>query len=300
MCIGCGRRSGEVNPLSLEFLSQHANKSDALSIEAFSIPLPEGGNCPQLNVEVYLLEPGITLERDGVAVPAVTFKDGSVRIFLDASHPYFSEYQEHFESVVSIEVAKFVQDSNARMIAGERAHFWSLPALCWQISRQYWKERLSVDPERTRKRAETFFEQLKESLSHLLADKANEIYESMPPEQQGLLLQTIVQNGHDARVLPDLVRSGRYLAYLDNRSAANLVGRYPGNFFDGRFWSDAFNDLPAVDATSAAQIRALILSRYRNFLEDILGFLEFRHKDSGYTVRADQSLRLLTRRIVPT
>jgi hypothetical protein len=298
LCIGCGRRAGEVNPLSFEFLSQHANKTDALSIEGFSISLPEGGTCPPLNVDVYLLETGITLEREGVAVPAVTFKEHGLKIFVDASHPYFTEYQEHLESVVTIETAKFVQDSNARMIAGDRAHLWSLPALCWQISRHYWKERLSVDPERTRKRAEAFLELLRESLPHLLADKADVIYESMPPDQQGQLLHAVVQNGYDARELPTLVSSGRYLAFLDNRSVANLVERYPGNFFDNKFWSDAFNELPAVDPTSASQVRALILSRYRNFLEDILGFLEFRHKDSGYTVRADQTLRLLTRRIV--
>jgi hypothetical protein len=298
MCIGCGRRAGEVNPLSLDFLSQHANKSDALSIEGFSIPLPDGGTCPQLNIDVYLLETGITLEREGVAVPAVTFKDSGLKMFLDASHPYFTEYQEHLESIVTLETAKFVQDSNARMIAGDRGHLWSLPALCWQIARHYWKERLSVDPERTRKRAEAFLEQLRESLPHLLADKADAIYESMPPDQQGQLLHAIVQNGYDAREMPGLVSTGRYLAFLDNRSVANLVERYAGNFFDGKFWADAFNELPAVDSASAAQVRALILSRYRNFLEDILGFLEFRHKDSGYTVRADQTLRLLQRRIV--
>jgi hypothetical protein len=201
---------------------------------------------------------------------------------------------------VSLEIAKFVQDSNARMIVGDRAHLWSLPALCWQICRQYWKDRLSIDPERTRKRAETFFDQLRESLSLLLADKANEIYESMTPDQQGQLLQTIVQNGHDARALTGLVANGRYLSFLDNRSVANLVERYPGSFFDGKFWLDAYNALPSVDPASASQVRLLILSRYRNFLEDVLGFLEYRHKDSGYTVRADQTLKLLTRRIVPT
>lgn len=297
LCIGCGRRAGEVNPLSLQFLSQHANKSDALSIEGFSIPLPNGGICPQLNIDVYLLQTGVTLEREGVAVPAVTFKDGGLKIFIDGSHPFFSEYQERPESIVTLETAKFIQDSNARMIAGDRAHLWSLPALSWQIARQYWKERLSVDPERTRKRAEMLLERLRESLPHLLADKANEIYESMPPDEQGQLLHAVVQNGYDARELAALVKNGRYLAFLDNRSVANLVERYPNNFFDGKFWSDAFDDLPAVDSASAGQVRALILSRYRNFLEDVLGFLEFRHKDSGYTVRADQTLRLLSRRI---
>jgi hypothetical protein len=297
-CIGCGRRAGEVNPLSREFLAQHANKNDALSIEAFSIPLPEGGTCPQFNVDVYVLEAGISLEREGVAVPSVTFKNGSLTLFVDALHPYFCEYQQHLEDVVSLEIAKFLQDSNARMISGDRAHLWSLPALSWQIARQYWEERLSVDPDRTRKRAEAFFEQLRESIPNLLGGKALEIYDSMPPDQQGQLLHAIVQNGYDAREMSPMVNSGRYLCFLDNRAIANMVARYPECFFDGKFWSDAYVDLPAVDPASAKQIRQLILSRYRNFLEDILGFLEFRHKDSGYTVRADQTLRLLNRRIV--
>jgi hypothetical protein len=298
VCVGCGRRMGEVNPLSLEFLLEHSNKNDALSIEAFSIPLPDGAVCPALNIDVYTLQPGMALERDGVAVPSVSFKDGGLKVFVDTTHPYFAEYQEHAENVVSVEVAKFLQDSNARLMTGDRAHLWSIPALTWQIYRQYWKDRLSVDPERTRKRAEALFERLREALPQLLAEDSVDIYKAMPPDQQGQLLQTIVQNGYDARELAGFVETGRYLAFIDNRSIVSLVERYPARFFDGKFWSDAFSELPTVDAASAAQVRGLILSRHRNFLEDILGFLEFKHKDPGYTVRADQTLHLLTRRMV--
>jgi len=298
ICVGCGRRRGEINPLSLEFLLQHSNKNDSLSIEALALSIPHGGTSPAINVDVYVLENGVSLERDGVALPSVTFKSDGLKIFVDATHPYLSEYQQHVEDLVSIEVAKFVQDSNARLMSGENVHLLSIPALCWQISRQYWKDRLSVDPDRTRKRAETFFERLRESLPHLLTENSAEIYEAMPPDQQGLLLQAIIQNGYDARELSKLVEGGTFLGFLDNRSVAELVEKYPSQFFDGKFWSDAFEQLPISDVTSIAQVRTLILSRYRNFLEDILGFLEFKHKDPGYTVRADQTLHLLTRRMV--
>jgi len=298
VCVGCGRRSGEINPLSLEFLLEHSNKNDSLSIEAFALPLPDGGSCPPLNVDVYVLQAGISLERDGLALPSVTFKSDGLKIFVDATHPYLTEYQQHPENIVSVEVAKFLQDSNARLMSGERAHLWSIPVLCWQVSRQYWKDRLSVDPERTRKRAEMFLEKLRESLPQLLSDKSAEIYQAMPPDQQGQLLQTIVQNGYDARELSTFVKNGRFLSFLDNRSVADLVEQYPMHFFDGKFWSDAFEQLPISDTSSAAQVRGVILSRYRNFLEDVLGFLEFKHKDPGYTVRADQTLHLLTRRMV--
>jgi len=296
-CSGCGRRAGEINSLSMEFLLEHSNKNDVLSIDGFSIPLPTGGSCPPLRVDAYMLAAGTVLEKEGVHLPSIMFKDDGLKIFIDAAHPFFTEYQEHPESVVSIEVAKFIQDSNARFMVGERAHLWSMPALSWQISRQYWKDRLSVDPERTRKRAETFFESLRDTLPQLLSDKAADIYASMLPDQQGKLLHAIVQNGYDARELGGLVESGKFLGFLDNRAMVNLVEQYPAQFFDGNFWSDAFTDLPAVTPGSAAEVRSLILSRYRNFLEDILGFLEFKHKDPGYTVRADQTLRLLTRRI---
>jgi len=116
--------------------------------------------------------------------------------------------------------------------------------------------------------------------------------------KQGKLLHAIVQNGYDGRELGGLVESGKFLGFLDNRFMVNLVEQYPVKFFDGNFWSDAFTELPAVTPGSAAEVRSLILSRYRNFLEDILWVPRIQDKDPGYTGFAPtRTLRLLTRRI---
>ncbi|MDO8717135.1 MAG: ATP-binding protein [Dehalococcoidales bacterium] len=297
-CINCGHERGEPNPFSLEFLMAHSNKNDELSVPAFSIPLPGGAASDSFKVDVYSLVSGISLEREGMAIPAVTIKEDGLKLFIDTIHPMFSEYQQHPESIISIEIAKYIQDTNARYMTGEQAHLWALPSLCWQISRKYWKERLSIDPDNTRKRAEEFFDRLREKLPDLVKEKSKEVFDSMTPAQQGELVHSIVQNGHDARELSNLVQNGAFLSFLDNRSVAMMIEQFPSSFFDGKLWDDAYDDLPIDDSKSVLQIRTLILSRYRNFLEDILSFLETKQKDIAYTVRADQTLHLLTRRLV--
>jgi histidine kinase/DNA gyrase B/HSP90-like ATPase len=298
-CLNCGKAVGEVNPLSYAFLLENSDQDDELSIEAFSIPLPGGAPFASFRVDVYTVKPGVTLARDGLALPVVSFRETGLKIFIDRLHPLYSEYQEHPEHVVAMEVARYLQDANARFMVGETGHFWSIPVLSWMIARTYWKDRISVDPESTRKRAEDFFDHLREALPTLLAGRAQEIYGSMLPAQQAQLAQKIVLNGFDARELPTLIASGKFLAYLENRIIVGLVEKYPDRFFDNQFWSDSYQQVPIENDEAASQVRSIILGRYRNLLDDVLGFLESsKHMDLGYTIRLEHTLQLLTRRVV--
>lgn len=296
-CLNCGRPSGEINPLSLEYLSQNSNKDDDLTIAAFSIPLPDGVSCPPMDVNVYTVKPGITLMRDGVALPAVVYRDQGLKIFIDPVHPLFSEYQLRPEHVISMEAARLLQDANARFMSGDKAHLWSLPALSWRISSSYWRDRLSVNPDRTRKRAEEFFETLRENLPELMTGAAEEFYRSLTAPDQGSLVRTIVQNGVDASQLPDLIKSGKYLMFLEHRLIASVVERFPERFFDGAFWTDSYQKLPVEDEATANQIRGVVLARYRNLLDDVVGFLDTRQSDPGYVVRVERTLHLLFRNL---
>jgi hypothetical protein len=295
ICLGCGRALGDINPLNEAYLLEHANKDDELSLPAFSVPLPGGVAATSFDVDVYSVDSSVSLEREGTALPSITFKGEGLKVFIDRKHPLFVEYQQHAEMIISMEIAKYLQDANARYMSGEIAHLWSLPTMCWQIARAYWQARLSIDPEQTRDRVEEFFNHLRETMTDLLHDRGEEIYASMPPPQQGQLIQRLVQNGFDARELLELVKSCRFLEFIDNRFTADLIAKYPERFFDGNLWTEAYEDIPLIeDPEQVDQIRVFSLNRYRNFLEDLLNFLEFKQKDSGYTVRAEGSLKLLT------
>jgi Histidine kinase-, DNA gyrase B-, and HSP90-like ATPase len=296
-CLNCGRTAGEINPLSFDFLSKNSNKDDDLSIPAFSISLPDSASCPPIDVSVYTLKSGITLQRDGVALPSVAHREGGLKIFIEPTHPLFTEYQLRPEHVVSAEIAKFLQDANGRFLTGDKAHLWSLSALGWRVTASFWRDRLSIDPERTRKRAEEFFDRLRDVLPDLMEGVSSEFYKSLPPLDQGALVRTIIQNGFDASQLPHLIDSGKYLGFLSHTLTGLVVERYPERFFDGNFWSDSFRKLPVDDPATVTQIQGVVLARYRNLLDDVVGFLETRQSDTGFVVRVERTLHLLFRNI---
>jgi hypothetical protein len=97
--------------------------------------------------------------------------------------------------------------------------------------------------------------------------------------------------------LPALIESGKYLTFLPHNLVALLVEQYPEGFFDGKFWTDSYQDLPIEDPATVAQIQAVVLSRYRNLLDDVVGFLQTRQSDGGYVVRVERTLHLLFRNI---
>jgi hypothetical protein len=220
-------------------------------------------------------------------------------IFIEPTHPLYTEYQSRPEHTVSIEVAKFLQDANGRFLTGDKAHLWSLPALGWRVTAGYWQDRLSIDPERTRKRAEDFFDRMRDVLPELMAGSASAFYKSLTPADQGSLVRTIIQNGFDASQLPDFIDSGKYLSFLTYNLTGVLVQQYPERFFDGNFWTDSFQKLPVDDPATVTQIQAVVLARYRNLLDDVVGFLQTRQSDSGYVVRVERTLHLLFRNIRP-
>lgn len=299
-CISCSRGFGEVNPLSYEFLKENSNRLDDLSIEAFSLPLPGGVQSGSFEVRVYAIHGNVSLQREDTALPAITFRDEGLTIFIDKFHPLFTEYQQHPEISVSMEIGKYLQEANARHMTGDNAHLWSLPSLCWQISKTHWQESLSVDTDQTRTRAEDFFNRMRESLSRILHEERSEIYSEMTPARQSLLALTLVQNGYDLAQLQEFIETGRYFEFIDNRSITDFVKKYPSRFFDGSFWSNSYDkNMPSMEPDDLAQIQNLILGRYVNYLEDILGFLESQQnqRDVDVTVRANQTLQLLTRQL---
>ena len=128
---------------------------------------------------------------------------------------------------------------------------------------------------------------------------ADDFYRSLPAPDQGSLVRTIVQNGVDASQLPELIKSGKYLTFLEHRLVALVVEKFPERFFDGCFWTDSYQKLPVEDPATVGQIQAVVLARYRNLLDDVVGFLDTRQSDPGYVVRVERTLHLLFRNMRP-
>lgn len=293
-CRYCGRNRGEQNTFDLEYLLENSDKNDQFSITSFSISLPDNVSMSTTPVNVFTLKPGISLERNGVTTPLVCHKGETVNIFVDIRHPVFIKYQVRLHDMIALELAKWIQDQNNRFISGDSQHLWSLSSLCWEILRSQWGDKLMVDPAETRNIIENFFRQVKDELPILLADVVEDIDNNMLQEEKHELALTLVNNGFDPGNITSVIKDGTFLRYLPNRLVVKVFGQFPEKFFDGKFWVDSFDSIDSVFPESTkSEIRSHIKNKYRNFLEDILGYLQFQKPDQGYTKRVNQTLELL-------
>lgn len=299
-CRYCGRNRGDQNTFDKEYLLENSIKDDELSINMFAITLPGDASMSTTPVNVYTIKHGISLEREGKSTPLIFHKGETLDIFIDIRHPIFSKYQVRPHDMISVELAKWLQDQNSRFMSGDAAHIWSVSSLYWEIIRgSHWNINLSIDANETRNRIEMFFNRMKEEIPYLLASEAEDIANDLLHEEKHELHLTLVSNGFDPSQIADVIRDGRFLGYLTNRRLVKLFVQYPEKFFDGGFWSDTYSSIDdSFDITTVSEIKNHIKGKYRNFLEDILGYYENRNPDEGYTKRVNQTIQLLSKKLV--
>lgn len=299
-CRYCSRNRGEQNTFLKEYLLDNSVKNEELSIDMFAVTLPGSASMATTSVNVYTIKHGVALEREGKSTPLIFHKGETLDIFIDNRHPIFTKYQVRPHDIISVELAKWLQDQNSRFMSGDGMHLWSISSLYWEIIRSsHWSTNLAIDANETRNRIETFFNRMKEELPHLLASEAEDIENNMLPEEKHDLHLSLVSNGFDPSQIADVIRQGKFLGYLTNRMIVKLFVQYPENFFDGGFWSDTYSSIDSSFGQSTVlEIRNHIKGKYRNFLEDILGYYENRNPDEGYTKRVNQTLELLSKKLV--
>ncbi|MGO4541288.1 ATP-binding protein [Paenibacillus sp. 2TAB19] len=301
VCRNCHREQGEQNPFNKEHLLENSIKSDELSIQTFAINLPGSASMATTAVNVYTLKHGTGLEREGKTTPLIIHKTETLNIFIDTKHPIFTKYQVRAQDVIAVELAKWIQDQNSRHMSGDSMHLWSISSLYWEIIRAaHWGAGLAIDANETRNRIEAFFKRIKEELPYLLESESEDIQNNMLPEEKHELALTLVSNGFDPSQITKVIEEGKFLGYLSNRLIVKLIVQYAEKFFDGKFWTDSYLniDLNVFAQSTVTEIRNHIKNKYRNFLEDILGYYENRNPDEGYTKRVNQTLELLSKKLI--
>ncbi len=298
VCRSCRKRRGEQNPFELNYLLEHSERMDELCRPNFSIPLPEEVQMPTAPVEVFRLKDGISLERSGFTLPAITHQSAAgLQVFLDLQHPIFLKFQDRHEDVLSIELARWVGDRNLSRVSDQNRPLWSISSLYWQIHNTVWAERLELDPEETSRRIDTFFSRLREELSRLFIGEGEDIWRNMDARTQGEIAKNLVQNGIDVGRLHEMVKDSSFLIFLPEDLIVEFFVRYPTKFFDGSFWTDAYETISLADPESLADIKRRIVRKYQNFLDDIVAYIGYKNPDSDYTLRVDQTLNLLEKNL---
>ncbi|MCL0029012.1 ATP-binding protein [Dehalococcoidia bacterium] len=295
-CLRCGRVEGEQNPISEEYLLENSNKNDDLSIPEFHISLPGETQMMPIDVSVHTMHTDRHIDNGVDRVQIISFTNiNELTLFIDHTHDYFNSYQQTCESAIAMELARFVQNMNQQLMAGENSVHLSLPVLSWKILEEYFKASLLINPETTRNNCEALFLAIKQELPDILKDVSEIISENLSPSRVGNLVATMVLQGHAASKWVEFNQTGQFLIFVDNRFLVELFNDYPEQFFDSKFWSDAYNNLPEMDAENEKRIKNIIQSRYRNYLEDLLAYLESVDIDLNITRRVNNSLSLLER-----
>lgn len=299
VCRFCQKSEGEANVFSLEYLQEHSHKNDELSIEAFSIPLPQEATMSTIDVNVYTVKHEVNLIRDNSATPVVFHKGNALELFLDVNHPIFKRYHVRKHDVVAIELAKWIQDQNTRFMSGDIQQLFSISSLYAAIIKTYWDEEIALDSSETRRRVETFFLKIKEELPYLLSDDIEDVRNNLSQEEKNILAVTMVNNGVDPGDISEMLENGEFLTFLQNNIVAKLIIEYPERVFDGNLWSDSYKNIDSsMNVTNIFEIRELIINRYRNLLEDLQSYLTSKNVDEDYTKRVNQTLELVQKNMV--
>jgi len=236
ICRKCNKPRGSVDIFELDNLKENSNLRDDLSNDNMSIPLPEGGNMPSMKLFVYDLISPFKLERDNIRIPVcVKHSSTEIHIFIDSDHPAFNAYQDRPEDYISMEIAKWAGEINARHINDKNRPFWSISSLYWATHSSLWKERVELSNQETFNKIDDFFSDLKEELPHLLRNEGEEIYEDLDRQGQSLIMQNMINNNVDISNISKMKEDGEYLEYLPENLIVDIFKRYPEKFLDGNY-----------------------------------------------------------------
>ncbi len=295
-CEECGNEHGTVNTLSLEYLSQHSYKSDALSISGYSILLADGTYSQAHDVDVYVTDGPIRHNLDpDHHFPLIVFRGERMEIFADVSHRLFKRFGVKVEQMIASELAQWICDYHRRL-SGDMKH--SLSNLQGAIIADLWSERLEDSPERVTIEANAFLNTMRQRLPSILGEKATDFFHDVEEEERKLMIDNMIDQGEDISELGQMVSSGRYLLFVPETTVLKAFQTYPSLFFDGNFWDVAYNSLRDLSGILLEHAQERTRTTYHNCLQDAIVFLKHSSRDLLIVRRTRLSLEFLNQKVV--
>jgi hypothetical protein len=298
ICIDCGSARGTANPLSKEFLLEHSNKSDDLSIPGCSVLLADGTYSSPIDVDTYVTQAPILSPRRSLSIPIIVFKEERIHAFVDKAHPLFRSYRIQPEQVIASEVALYIHTLNSRLTSKEYFGHHELSGIAWSIVQERWSTQLEDTPERVRTDITAFFSSLRERLPELIGEGVSDFFDDLDDEEKKGVIEKMLRQGIDISELGKMKTSGKYTRYLEASSLVNIFRRAPEFFFDRRFWEDTYSRMDDIPQNIMENAQVRIRTIYLDCLADIARFLEYLDPDPIIVQRARASLGFLQQRIV--
>lgn len=292
-CRRCDLPRGVEDPLKVDFLKENSVKVDALSVDSFSIKLPDNISMSSMKLITNYVNKGIVLQRGEFRVPAVFHSiSNEINIFIDQSHPIYNKYQGRPEDIISIEIAKWIWLNYQGSILQASIQLWSPSNLYYLIHSEVWKERVELDSDQISTEVKNFFNLMGNALPDLLKEEAQTIYENMDEKEQSIVIEQLYKNNLIER-REELVRTGEYLSYLPADMLISVFDKYPDKFFDGKFWKDPYERLNVPDSGTLEKIKKETVGKYQRCLEDMISFIGYRIPDINYIRKIGQTLRMV-------
>ena len=293
-CIKCGRPKGTNNPLDPEELLKHSDRLDSLSGDDIRVKLADGSMSKSLKVDVYSMRrPLISPITDERFPLRINKNVGEISIFMDLSHPYFTNCNLSKEQLIASEIAMYVYDFNTSCATYPNHN---LGNLTWRILEDRWKEDIELDYNTINENVSSFLNDLMIRIKDSLGQDAALYFGEMVPDEVSRLTNCLLQRGVDLSTIGDLKNSGDYLLYAPYSFILTLYRQTPDSFFGGNVWTSSLaqGGEQLLGQENIERARKKILDQYFNYLQDVIFFHENKYSDNLTLRRVKLSLEFLS------
>lgn len=295
-CNLCGSPRGEENHLAVDYLGNHSNKNDMLSIDDCSIELANGSISVPIKVAVYETKEALKSNKSTKSLPIYTDKTdlSTLSIFINPNHRMFKQCKMSVEQMIAEEIAEFIYLTNRAINVKDGTH--TVPFIAWQIIEKYWADRLEGNGNDLRTSVEEIFGVIKEKLLLSKNEEIGSYFDLLNSEQQKELVNAMINANEDIAKLSEFKTSGSYIKYAPVSFLVNLFDVKPELFFDGKVWDESYAVNPmGEDITVFMQERTKAL--YKGCLEDILYFIKYNSPSDTIIQKTMLSVELLKQKV---
>lgn len=279
ICTNCRKVRGTNHPLSEEELLKNSDKVDTLSSDGFSIKLSDDSYSNKVKISVYCTHKPIIAPSTDVSHPLIVFKEiGSLKIFVDFSHPYFTKCGLSKEQLIASEAALYLYQERMNL-ASHAEH--NLSNLTWAVLETNWKGEVEINFEIIYLEVEEVLKEIQTRIMDNLGADASLYFDELNNNQKKQLTDTLIQHGIDLSSITSLRENGKYLLHVPYSFFLTLFDEEPDMFFGGKVWSQslAIGGEDLLGQENVAQARIKIINQYENYLQDIINFNENKYTD---------------------
>lgn len=298
-CSHCTCSRGTLHPLSRERLNANSNKSDELSLKAFSVTLADGTGSHPLDIDVAITNEQLTPIFKSKSIPLHSIKTPEkIEIYIDLNHPIFKSFRLSPEQMIASEVALYIYDSNRRLSGIQYQGLHTLSTLTWQILSGRWKSQLEDGIDLVKNDIKSLLQGIRERLPFLLKDISIDIFNDMTDRHKTVMIKNLIANSVDLTKLSEMKESGQFLYYISDDYLSDIFKNKAFYFFDGKIWNEPWDSLSQISGMDLIEVQDRIKAIYSNCLDDLINFLGSDKAEPHLAARARLSLKILSNKLV--